>query len=486
MRQIYKHNPWLRVYNTISFTILAQTKKQVVENFWDKISVKKLFLNYSFRKNKDIVSLIAINYFIIILFSVVVILLHATEGKLIPVTYRYHTIIILGIIELILIRRGFTLIAKILMLIYLPFLILILPPLANLYDDEFYFWFPYVPIALSILPHFIFQSFRQRGLLVFFLSFYFLLGVFIDDFMLLMSKGEEQIIPFVIENRFYYNLVPLVILTFVNLALGLLFGQNARYEVIMQKQQEELIQSEKMASLGVLTAGIAHEINNPLNFISGSLTAIDSLKDEFFDPDNTDDARRSEILSQRDKLMKASFEGVYRAAEIVKSLKQFSSHGNDQKSNVNIRSIIDSVLMIVHSKIPDYVELIKEYEQIPEIPCFEQKIHQVFMNIVDNAIDAVSDKEKPSKEIIKIGIRKKDVREQAFVSICFENSGTPIPSDHVRKIFDPFFTTKDPGKGVGLGMSISYNIIREHGGMLTVNNKDGMVQFEVLLPIAND
>ena len=108
------------------------------------------------------------------------------------------------------------------------------------------------------------------------------------------------------------------------------------------------------------------------------------------------------------------------------------------------------------------------------------------MNILDNAIDAISCIEPDSEKIIRISTGLKQIDHIQSVSIRFENSGPAIPDDQIRKIFDPFFTTKDPGKGVGLGMSISYNIIREHKGNLSVYNKDNRVVFEVILPVNGD
>ncbi|MCK5694459.1 MAG: hypothetical protein KAI08_16460, partial [Bacteroidales bacterium] len=129
-------------------------------------SIKKLGLGYSFEQERDILALIYISYFYILLFSLVVVLLHSSSEELLPVSYRYHSLILLGIVEILLIRFRFFTLAKLLMLTLTPFLLLILPPLTGLTSDEFYFWFPYVPIALSLLPHFILHTQRDRVVLI--------------------------------------------------------------------------------------------------------------------------------------------------------------------------------------------------------------------------------------------------------------------------------------------------------------------------------
>jgi hypothetical protein len=194
-----------------------------------RLPIDKLSLGYRFDKEREIVSLIYITYFIILLFGVMVIVLHLDGEENIPVTYRYHAFILIGLLELWLIRMGLITLARIIILSISPFLILLLPPLAGLYDDEFYFWFPYIPIALSTIPHFILHTYRNRLALYISLGFYLILAIFIDDYLIFLSDGSEQIIPFVLENRFYYNLIPVIIYIFTNLAIGVVFAKNYEY-----------------------------------------------------------------------------------------------------------------------------------------------------------------------------------------------------------------------------------------------------------------
>lgn len=445
--------------------------------------IKRLTFGYTFPEQKEVISLILISYFIILLFSFVVILLHLTEELRFPVSYRYHLIILLCVIVVILIRVNLFRIASLLIIFLLPFLLLVVPPLAHVEDNEFYFWFPYIPIALSLIPHFILKPLEDRWLLIITLIVYFLLGFFIDDLMMLLNVKKLEIIPLVRENSFYYNMIPVFIFIGVNLALGTLFRQNARYESILKRQQDDLIRSEKMASLGVLTSGIAHEINNPLNFISGGLSVLEDLKNEYTSLDDSEHEKKKDISIQMNETIKSTYEGVFRVAEIVKSLKKFSATGQEKVRDMNIAELVDSALLIMKSKIPDGTDIRKTYEKVPPVHCTGSMITQVFMNILDNAFDALSSSGHIREKLIKISISNKEIGQTEHVSVRFENSGPPIENGNIRKIFDPFFTTKEPGKGVGLGMTVSYNIIREHNGSLSVFNRDDMVVFEVLLPV---
>jgi len=445
--------------------------------------INRLTFGYTFPEQKEILTLIYISYFMVIFFSLVAVLLHTVEESLRPVSYRYHGMVLLGVIALVLTRVGLYRIARILIITLTPFLLLILPILAHVEDDEFYFWFPYVPIALSLIPHSIFRPREDRCILYPTLFVYFLLAVFIDNFMLYMNRTDLEIIPLVRQNSFYYNLIPIAIFLFVNLAMGILFRLNDRYEYILKRQQDDLIRSEKMASLGVLTSGIAHEINNPLNFISGGLSVLEDLINEFTSLDDSTVKKKQEIAIQMDEIMKSTYEGVFRVAQIVKSLRTFSASGQEEVRERKISELMEAALLIMKSKIPAGTDIRKSYENVPKVRCTGSMITQVFMNILDNAIDAVSVPGNDREKVIRITISGREMGEQEFVSVRFENSGPPIDNENIRKIFDPFFTTKDPGKGLGLGMTVSYNIIREHKGTLSVFNREDMVVFEVLLPV---
>ena len=447
-------------------------------------SIKKLGLGFRFDQEREILALIYLSYFYILLFSLVVVLLHTSDEELLPVSYRYHSMILLGFVILLLVRFRFFIMAKVLILTVTPFLLLILPPITGLFSDEFYFWFPYVPIALSLLPHFILHTRRDRVALITTLLVYLLLAIFIPSYMILLSDGSEKIITFVQQNRFYYGFVPVIIYIFVNLALGLVFAKNHAYEQIMIRQQGDLIQAEKMASLGVLTTGIAHEINNPMNFISGGLHACSTLKNELLKMDGKPSKKKVALNEQMDKIMANTLEGVERITDIVTSLKFFSNPGKAHKKEHDLNQLLYSGLLGIEKKIPYYITLNKNIPAGTKIYCYDEQLQQVFIQILLNAIQVLEESDGNKQKIIDISFSEAKKDDKAFSCLSFSNNGPPIPEHELKLIYDPFYTINNAGTGKGLGMAISYMIMQEHQGWIGARNENDQVIFDVILPKA--
>jgi signal transduction histidine kinase len=446
--------------------------------------MNKLGLGIRFDQERELFSMVFFSYFLILLFPLVVILLHTSGEELLPVSYRYHGLILLGVVLLILMRFRLYTIAKVLILTVVPFLLLILPILAGIVSDEFYFWFPYVPIALSLPPHFILHTKRERAALLVTLVAYLLLSIFMSHFMILFSDGSETIIPIVQANRFYYDLIPTIIYLFVNLALGLVFARNYQYEQIMIRQQDELIQAEKMGSLGVMTTGIAHEINNPMNFISGGIHATSTLKSELLKLEGTPSKKKLELYEQMDKIMENSLEGVQRVTDIVASLKFFANPGKAIKKDHDLNHLFYSVLQSLEKKIPSSITLNKRIPDGMTIYCYDEQMQQVFIHILLNAIQVLEESKDDRAKIIDISAAESRKEGQELTSISISNNGPPIPEQELKKIYDPFYTIDKSGTGKGLGMAISYMIIREHKGWIEARNENDLVIFDVILPRA--
>lgn len=216
----------------------------------------------------------------------------------------------------------------------------------------------------------------------------------------------------------------------------------------LKETQNQLIQSEKMASLGLLAAGIAHEINNPLNFIN---LGVEGLK-SFLHDNNKDD------IEKVTPIIRAIQDGVRRAADIVASLNLYSRRDDLPATEVDLHKVIDSCLVMLNSKIRSRIIVGKEYTRYPlKVYGNEGRVHQVFLNILTNAIQSIED-----QGVITITTEKK--KGNCVVSVS--DNGCGMNEDIIPRITDPFFTTKDPGKGTGLGLSITYNILSEMGGKI--------------------
>lgn len=238
--------------------------------------------------------------------------------------------------------------------------------------------------------------------------------------------------------------------------IALLKG-NAKLEEALndlKATQAQLVQSEKMASLGVLAAGVGHEINNPLNFIKNGYTALlENLEDEeTYQPEDL--KPYFDIIGQ----------GVDRASKIISSLSHFSRQAKNMNEICDVHSILDNCLVILQNRLKNRIELVRNYDADGiTLTGNEGKLHQSFLNVISNAEQAI-------QETGKIIITTK--RESAYYIISIADNGEGIAEENLHKISDPFFTTKAPGKGTGLGLFITYSLIKEMRGTITVQTEE--------------
>lgn len=264
--------------------------------------------------------------------------------------------------------------------------------------------------------------------------------------------------------------------------------------------QEHLVQSEKLASIGQLAAGVAHEINNPIGYIFSNfgslenylsnmfemLAAYEKLESEQWTPETVSMVKATKERIELDflkedipVLMRESKEGIIRVRKIVQDLKDFSHvDTNPDWQLVNLIQGIDSTLNVVNNEVKYKADVIKEYCELPEVQCLASQINQVVMNLVVNAAHAISGPERG-----KITLRTGVSADKVWFEVA--DTGSGIPKDVLPRIFDPFYTTKPVGKGTGLGLSLSYGIVQKHHGSIDVRTEVGLgTTFRVTLPIS--
>jgi signal transduction histidine kinase len=255
------------------------------------------------------------------------------------------------------------------------------------------------------------------------------------------------------------------------------------------------VQSEKMASLGQLTAGIAHEINNPVNFVTSNvsplrrdiadllailtqyenLVATQQFQEKFRAVEELKKKLEFPHLQQEiENLLNGIQEGARRTTEIVRGLRNFTRLDEDERKPADINKGIESTLLMLQHQLKNRVEVIKDFGNMPEIMCYPGKLNQAFMNILVNASQAIAG---PGKICIKTSY------DGEIVAISIKDTGKGMTEEVKRRIFEPFFTTKDVGEGTGLGLSITYGIIEEHDGNIEVYSTPGKgSEFIITLP----
>ena len=266
----------------------------------------------------------------------------------------------------------------------------------------------------------------------------------------------------------------------------------------LKRTQEQLVNAEKMASIGQLTAGVAHEINNPVGYLHSNLnTLVQYVGDvlrvvtsyEAALPAITDPAVKASIeqiktetdfaflLEDIPKLLSESQEGTQRVRKIVQDLKDFAHAGNNEEWQwVDLRNSLERTLNIVHNELKYKATVACSYDDLPEIRCLPGQLNQVFVNLLVNAGHAIEANGQ-------VGVSARQVGEQVWVEIS--DTGCGMAPEVVGRIFEPFFTTKPVGKGTGLGLSISYGIVKKHGGHIEVDSEVGRgTTFRIVLPVS--
>jgi signal transduction histidine kinase len=247
--------------------------------------------------------------------------------------------------------------------------------------------------------------------------------------------------------------------------INILFRAFQRMNLELQTRQRQLVQSEKLAALGTLLAGVAHELNNPLSNIS---TSAQILAEEI---DAGDLGFKKNLLGQIETQ-------TDKARDIVRNLLEFSRVKEFQKEPVQLRTLLDETVRLLRGQLPSAATMVVEVPDDIVIVADKQRMQQVFLNLIKNALDAIADQGH-----VWINAQRTSAPGEPLIEIVVEDDGPGMAPEVVKKIFDPFFTTKDVGKGSGLGLFVVYDIIESHGGHITVDSRPGNgTAFVIWLP----
>lgn len=446
--------------------------------------------------------------------------------------------------------------SRISLIFFTPYVLLFMVLQIRGSAEDYYIFYPYTPIPFFIMPHFLFNIKKEKGIFVLHFLYCAVMILFCREILEFYSveKGDFEVSQLVNKIILFYRLIPFFTGAFIYFSIFYLTKENTTYEnsledayqklkkqgeklqeynkiistqnteILSQNEelkaqqenlseknealekameklkhaQSHLVQSEKLSSLGLLTAGIAHEINNPINYIKNGIIGLKKglakLTIIIKEYDKLNETNQTQIL-EKVNLLKSNIKyddllittlkvasnivtGAQRTSEIVNSLKSFSRAGEDNRSRANLHDDIESTLLLLSHQHKNRLKIIKKYGDIPFVNCNHGKISQVFMNILSNAMDALTD-QADGEIVIETSSNKSEV------IIAISDNGPGIPDEVKSKIFEPFYTTKGDGKGTGLGLSISLNIIKEHDGKIELENLQGRsgTKFIVHLPI---
>ncbi len=306
-----------------------------------------------------------------------------------------------------------------------------------------------------------------------------------------------------------YSYQHMSILAYVTMHIGNFLSARLSKEKIqiqyekLKTAQQQLVQSEKMASIGTLAAGVAHEINNPIGYINSNLNSLkgyiedfglfiaaldNQIKDKSIDEtvkqtlikivEQLKDEHDIEfMLSDTQELVKESIFGMDKVKKIIQGLKNFSHVGQEEKELANINECLEETIRIIWNELKYHCELVKDFAELPDCYCYPGELNQVFMNLLVNAGHAIKE-----KGVITI----KTYFSAPMLHIDIRDNGSGIAEENIAQLFNPFFTTKPIGQGTGLGLSISYGIIEKHGGKIELETKLGEgTCFKIYFPLVS-
>lgn len=468
-----------------------------MNNIWRTLSHLGLDSSANTLENKSIILTNQLNVITLIVFIIMVIttrLVGYIENTSAGMgTYRSLFMIIMSSIVVILSFYKHHKISRFILIFVSPFLLIILPTLCGFIEEESFIYYPYVLIAMSFFPQLLIIPQKEKTLYFISIAYYFIAILGIDVLLMKASSEYFEITSIISPFYLWYKIIPIAIFVFTFYSIYYLRSINYQFDKIIKrnnkkldlqnetlkttihelnKTQAKLIHAEKMAALGNLTSGIAHEINNPLNHIAAGSFFITEALEEAKEKD--EERIEKKAIEKAHEIIES---GINRAARVVQLLSVFSKNDNCIKDAYNLSQIIEGTLCFINVKIEGVITIEKQYKYDGNVFVFQDQIHKVLLSVLENSVESIVD--SGNKGLIRISTQQVDNE----VSIKIYNSGSNIPVKNLLRVFNPFFTTKSHKMNSGLGLTVAYNSIHEHGGDITITNENEGVLVEIKIPI---
>jgi C4-dicarboxylate-specific signal transduction histidine kinase len=265
-------------------------------------------------------------------------------------------------------------------------------------------------------------------------------------------------------------------LSLANLQLRNEIAERERAQEERDRMAAELLQGQKLQAIGQLSAGIAHEINNPLSYILSNMRCLAESLDEIAPLLRQRDGTPTPDITDLRSALQESLEGAEKIRRIVRGLREFSHLDERELRDVDLNHCVENALRLCANEITHKASVVRDFSEMLQVRCYPQQIEQILVNLIMNALQAI-----PERGVIGIGTK----REGREAVIRIRDTGTGITPEHLKKLFEPFFTTKPVGKGTGLGLHVAYKIARAHGGRIDVTSTVGAgSEFSIFIPIS--
>jgi len=426
-----------------------------------------------------------------------------------------------SILNLLFARLYWNSLSKILTSTVPSFIFLYFPLFFNYIEEDSFINYPYFAICSSIIPILIFSYNREKSNYLISMIYCLLSVLFVDVILILLSPDSFHLKSVIISIYPFYKISSLFTFLFLNLSILYLkiLNRNAEENLKLNnlelqgaikelnKAQNQLIQSEKMASVGILSAGVSHELNNPMNFIYSGIQSLEEnynyfskFVDEILILAEKESSEETKVKIDKLKeqnyfldcinlipgLIESIKTGSERAEDIVKELRYFASFDDQGFVYIDLNETIDLSLEILKNKISDKIIIKRNYEAgLKPLKCNSGSINQLITNILTNSIEAI---ESEGEIIISTSLlnSEKIIDHQLFgehIKMSIKDNGIGIAEENINKIFLPFYTTKEVGKGTGMGLAICHNIIEKHSGKIIVRSEPSKgSEFQILIP----